>query len=120
LAWGAAELRFSQQVHEQEYGLRASLAALYRALRDGGGAEGGELEAVLRGDGPHHRSAQFAGRLLRVLTELRLVSLDRDLPALTVPVSQRTTLESSAAFRAYEQRHEDGLRYLQSATARAA
>ena len=46
LAWGAAELRFAQQIHEQEYGLRASLAALYRALRDsrrrgGRGARGG-------------------------------------------------------------------------------
>ncbi len=120
MGWGANELRFSQQVHEQEYGLRASLAALYRVLRDRGGADGEELEAVLRGDGPHHRSAQLAGRLLRILSELRLVSLDRDLPALTVPVAQRTALERSAAFRAYEQRHEDGLRYLQSATARAA
>ncbi len=120
LAWGAQELRFSEQVHEQEYGLRASLAALYRALRDRDGVAGEELEAVLRGDGPHHRSAQLAGRLLRVLSELRLVSLDRDLPALTVPDAQRTALERSAAFRAYEQRHEDGLRFLQSATARAA
>jgi single-stranded-DNA-specific exonuclease len=120
MAWGSKELRFSLQVHEQEYGLRASLTALYRVLRDRGGAGGEELEAVLRGDGPHHRSAQLAGRLLRVLSELRLVSLDRDLPALTVPVAQRTALERSAAFRAYQQRHEDGLRYLQSATARAA
>src|SRR6202011_4465590 len=29
LAWGDAELRFAQQMHELEYGLRASLAAFY-------------------------------------------------------------------------------------------
>ena len=33
LAWGAAELRFAEQMHELEYGLRASLVALYRSLR---------------------------------------------------------------------------------------
>ncbi len=32
--WSDAELRFTQQMHELEYGLRASLAALYRGLRE--------------------------------------------------------------------------------------
>jgi hypothetical protein len=32
LAWGEPELRFAQQMHELEYGLRASLVALYRGL----------------------------------------------------------------------------------------
>ena len=50
LAWGAAELRFAAHIHEREYGLRDSLAACYRALRDRGGAAGRELEAVLRGE----------------------------------------------------------------------
>ena len=36
LAWGDPELRFAQQITEREYGLRAPLAALYRALRDRG------------------------------------------------------------------------------------
>ena len=77
LAWGEPELRFAAHIHEREYGLRASLAALYRALRDRGGAAGEELEAALRGDGPRPRSAALAGRLLRVLAELDLVELDR-------------------------------------------
>ena len=34
LAWGEAELRFAEQMHELEYGLRTSLVALYRGLRD--------------------------------------------------------------------------------------
>jgi single-stranded-DNA-specific exonuclease len=120
LAWGDPELRFAQQITEREYGLRAPLAALYRALRDRGGAEGEELEAVLRGEPSRPRSPALAGRLLRVLVELRLVSLDRDRPAVTVPAAERTALERSPAFRAYEQRREDALRFLSEQTARAA
>jgi single-stranded-DNA-specific exonuclease len=119
-AWGDPELRFAQQITEREYGLRAPLAALYRALRDRGGAEGEELEAVLRGESSRPRSPALAGRLLRVLVELRLVSLDRDRPALTVPAAERTALERSPAFRACEQRLEDAIRFLSEQTARAA
>jgi single-stranded-DNA-specific exonuclease len=120
LAWGDPELRFAQQITEREYGLRAPLAALYRTLRDREGAEGEELEDVLRGEPSRPRSPALAGRLLRVLVELRLVSLDRDRPAVTVPAAERTALERSPAFRAYEQRREDALRFLSEQTARAA
>ena len=120
LAWGDPELRFAQQIIELEYGLRAPLAALYRALRDSGGAEGEELEGQLRGDAQAPRSHGLAGRLLRVLEELSLVSLDRDRLAVTVPAAQRTALERSAAFRAHEQRREEAHRFLERATARAA
>ena len=120
LAWGEPELRFAHQINEQEHGLRTPLAALYRALRDSGGAAGEELEAVLRGDASRPRSPQLAGRLLRVLLELRLVSLDRDRRAVRLAAAERTALERSPAFRAYEHRREDGHRYLSRATARAA
>ena len=120
LAWGEPELHFAQQVHEREFAVRAPLAALYRALRDRAGAEGEELEELLRGDGPRPRSPALAGRLLRVLEELHLVSLDRDRPAVEVPAAGRTALERSAAFQAYAHRHEDGKRYLTGARARAA
>jgi single-stranded-DNA-specific exonuclease len=115
LAWGPAELRFAEQMHEHEYGLRPSLAALYRALRDRERAAGEELERLLRGDGPHGRSAQLAGRLIRVLAELELVSLDRDLPALTIAGRAPTALERSPSFRVYAKRYEDGKRFLTSA-----
>jgi single-stranded-DNA-specific exonuclease len=114
LAWGDAELRFAQQMHELEYGLRASLVALYRSLQLRQRVAGEELERLLRGDGPHARPARLAGRLIRVLAELELVSLDRDLPALAIGSRARTALESSPAFRAYAQRYEDGQRYLSS------
>ena len=62
--------------------LRSS--ALYRALRVRERAAGEELEHLLRGDGPHGRPARLAARLIKVLAELELVSLDRDLPALAI------------------------------------
>jgi single-stranded-DNA-specific exonuclease len=118
LAWSEPELRFAQQIHELEYGLRASLASLYRTLRDREGAAGEELERLLRGDGEHGRPARLAGRLIRVLAELELVSLDRNLPALAIASSAPTALERSPAYRAYTQRYEDGRRFLSSVKAR--
>ncbi len=112
--WSGAELRFAQQMHELEYGLRASLVALYRGLRRRQRVAGEELEHLLRGDGAHGRPARLAGRLVRVLAELELVSLDRDLPALAVAGEKRTTLDRSPAYRAYTARYEDGRRYLTS------
>jgi hypothetical protein len=102
-------------MHELEYGLRTSLAAFYRSLRQRGTVAGGELERLLRGDGKHGRPARLAGRLIRVLAELELVSLDRDLPALALACSSPTSLERSPSFRVYAQRYEDGRRYLSSA-----
>jgi single-stranded-DNA-specific exonuclease len=115
LAWGEPELRFAQQMHELEYGLRASLAALYRSLRLRGRVSGEELEHLLRGDGPHSRPARLAARLIKVLAELGLVSLNRDLPALEIAGDAPTALERSAAYRVYAQRYEDGKRFLSSA-----
>jgi single-stranded-DNA-specific exonuclease len=116
LAWGEPELRFAQQMHELEYGLRASLVALYRSLRLRGRATGEELEQLLRGDGQHGRPARLAARLIRVLAELELVSLDPDLPALAIAGAAPTALERSAAYRVYAQRYEDGRRFLNSAS----
>ena len=58
---------------------------------------------------------RVAARLIRVLAELELVSLDRDLPALAMAGETRTALERSPAYRAYTTRYEDGRRYLSSA-----
>ncbi|HUA04306.1 MAG TPA: single-stranded-DNA-specific exonuclease RecJ [Solirubrobacteraceae bacterium] len=115
LAWGEPELRFAQQMHELEYGLRASLVAFYRGLKLRGRVAGEELEHLLRGDGPHPRPARLAGRLIKVLAELELVSLDRDLPALAIVGAAPTALERSPAYRVYAQRYEDGQRFLSSA-----
>lgn len=120
LAWGEPELRFAQQIHELEYGLRASLVTLYRALRERGRVAGEELEHLLRGDGSHARSARLSGRMLRVLTELELISLDPDLPALAIASAQPTELERSAAYGTYTKLHEDGQRFLSALQPRRA
>jgi single-stranded-DNA-specific exonuclease len=112
LAWGDAELRFARQMHELEYGLRASLAALYRGVKASGRVAGEELERLLRGEGRHGRPSRLAARLIRVLEELALVSLDRGLPALALASEAPTDLERSLAYRAYRQRYEDGLKFL--------
>jgi len=121
LAWGEPELGFATRIHEWDYALRTPLAAVYRALREAGGVKGEACEAMLSGDGAQPRSAALAGRLVRVLAELGLVILEREATALTVTESpERTALERSAAYRAYQHRLEDGLRFLASSTQRAA
>ena len=120
LAWGPAELRFAAHIHEREYGLRDSLAARYRTLRDRGGAAGGELEAILRGETSQSPSPEHAGRLLRVLTEVGLVNLDRASTAVIVTERRGVTLEHSAAYRDYQRIRQDGLRYLGLTTRQAA
>jgi single-stranded-DNA-specific exonuclease len=118
LCWGEAELRFAQQIHELEYGLRTSLVTLYKSLRERGRVAGEELESLLRGDDTHARSARLAGRLLRVFTELELVSLDRRLPSLELAGTAPTQLERSVAFRDYTRTFEDGQLFLSSVKAR--
>jgi len=120
LTWGPPELRFALQIHEREYALRASLTATYRALRAAGAAAGEELETLLRGELKTPRPAALAGRVLRVLAELHLVSLDPASRTVTVPSAERTALERSEAFRAYQQRYEDGRTFLSEVTAKAA
>jgi single-stranded-DNA-specific exonuclease len=119
LAWGTPELDFAVRIHEWDFNLRDPLTAVYRALRAEKVARGEAGETLLRGDGPQPRSAALAGRLVRVLTELGLVSFDRGVLALeVVDRPQRTALERSAAFMAYQQRFEDGQQYLISSNPR--
>jgi len=115
LAWGMPELDFAVRIHEWNFALRDPLITVYRALRAAGVACGEACEAVLRGESRQPRSAALAGRLVRVLAELDLVGFDRGGPALQpVDRPERTPLERSAAYRAYQRRLEDGRRYLTS------
>ena len=113
LAWGAPEVEFARRVQAWEHDLRSQLTEVFRGLRQSGSASGQALRALLEGDGPHPRSAALAGRLVRVLEELGLASLDRATLSLTIAAApERTELTRSAAFRAYHARGEDGLRWL--------
>ncbi len=119
LAWGEPETRFAAQMLKHEYELRAELVSVYRALRPYGRVDGSELEQLLRGAGAHGRSPRLAGRLVRVLSELKLVELVRDPPALAILDHAPTALDRSAAFRFYSEVYEKGKRYLNSAKHRA-
>ncbi|RKQ87561.1 single-stranded-DNA-specific exonuclease [Solirubrobacter pauli] len=119
LAWGTPELDFALRIHEWDFALRDPLTAMYRAVRASRVSGGEAVEQLLRGEGPQPRTAALAGRLVRVLTELGLVSLDRDGPGLQAAENpQRTALENSAAFVAYQRRLEDGRQFLTSANMR--
>ena len=119
LAWGAPELDFAARIHEWDFALRGPLTAVYRALRESRTSSGEAVEHLLRGEGPQPRSAALAGRVVRVLTELELASLDREGPALQVAENpQRTALERSPAYVAYQRRLEDGRQFLTSANMR--
>ena len=99
LAWGAGEVRFALAVLEATGALRAPAGALYRALRGGT-----DLPAALAATGP----PAVAGRALRVLCELGLVSVDGARRTAEVPRAARTDLERSPAFRAAAARLEAG------------
>jgi len=103
LAYGVPEVEFARAAHTRAWDVRPAAVALYRALRDGEGRA-----AV---------ADALAGRALRVLRELDVV---RVAPRLEIAPARRTDLFQAATFRAYHVRYEDGLRFLTSATARAA
>jgi len=116
LAWGGAELELARRVLAWELDLRPQLAELYRALRaaaaSSGAVCGDSLAAILRGHGVQPRTGTVAGRLLRVLSELGLVMLATDPFTVGVPPAGQTALERSPAYRAYAQRHQDGVAFL--------
>jgi single-stranded-DNA-specific exonuclease len=113
-AWGDAELGFATRVHDGEWGLRDALAAVYRAVRVRGELRGVALAAALSGAERHPRSAEQAGRCVRVLEEVELArwdetGADAGLGALS---SEGTELERSGAYLAYTARREEGRRFL--------
>jgi single-stranded-DNA-specific exonuclease len=120
LAWGEPEVQFTGQLHEREHDLRATLSAIYRALRALETAEGEALEAALRGDPRTPRTATSAGRAIRVLAELHLVHLDREARRITVPAAERTSLDESAWYRFEQVILDEGRRWLTRSTAQAA
>jgi single-stranded-DNA-specific exonuclease len=105
LAYGAPEIEFARTAHARAWDVRPAATTLYRALRDGAPAP--DPDAV-------------TGRALRVLRDLELVRVGDDLGTTAVPRAARTDLSLSPSFRAYHVRYEDGLRFLSSATQRAA
>jgi single-stranded-DNA-specific exonuclease len=116
LAWGVDELGFTQHVHVVLHTLRDPLAQVYRALRSGV-----DPVTALRGDGPRPRHPLLAGRLLRVLHEAGLATVDpATLHVALSAVDGRVDLQRSATHRLCTDRLAQGDRWLSTARPRAA
>jgi single-stranded-DNA-specific exonuclease len=115
LAWGERDVAAALSVLDEQLARRPALIGLFRDLRDAGAAGGETLLEALRGSGPHPRSPEAAARCFRVLSDLELVHGDPEAGDGTVGVvsSEGTELERSAAFRAYGDRHQEGVRFLE-------
>jgi single-stranded-DNA-specific exonuclease len=117
LAWGPAELEFSERLLGSEWELRAAIADIWRALAEAGGeAEGSALRSALEGASGYPRTPETAARCVRVLGELELCEWlpDRATRALRVLSSERTELGRSRAYGACVARHQEAIRFLQA------
>ena len=92
--WGPAELRFSLDEIERSANLRASLAELYRALRDSPSLP---LLDQLRSAEPQLTPLR-AALLIRVLEELELASFDGEQLTMLAEETDRRELEDSTSF----------------------
>ena len=112
--WGSsAEL--AEMCWDAEWDLRGPLADVYRGLAGDELREEG-LQTLLVGAARYGRSPEAAARAVRVLRELGLVGGcdEGDARTLRVVSSEQTKLELSAAYRAYLETHQEGLKFLQS------
>jgi single-stranded-DNA-specific exonuclease len=116
-AWGDPELRFSLDVLEHDHAVDGGARALYAAVR---AAPATSLDELLRGVGDNPRTATQAGRQLRVLTELGLLTLDRATGSLALLPAGATALERSATYRELQARLDEGRRWLSGTSAAAA
>ena len=114
-AWGKDSAAAALAALDEQLARRPALIGLYRDLREAGEVGGESLLEVLRGSGPHPRGPEAAARCFRVLADLELVQGEPQGGEGVVGVvsSGGTDLESSKAFRAYGERHQEGLRYLE-------
>ncbi len=131
LCWGAAEVAYARRALSRDYDLRPALADCYRALRTAGDVEGDELERLLAGAEERHaegsagadpppRPAALAGRLLRVLGELGLVSVEPERSRVSVTSADRTELERSPTYVAAQRLLAEGWARLAEVTPIAA
>jgi single-stranded-DNA-specific exonuclease len=105
LVWTQDDAAFALAVWAAELGLESALREAWPALRQLEPAAGEPLRAALRGQGRYPRSPAACARIVRVLGEVSLLRYDGDQRCTLLEV-RRTELESSAAFRAYRERHE--------------
>ncbi len=113
--WDETDIPLTISVLEERFAQRPQLIAMFRDIRDAGGAGEDGLRQALEGTDSHPRSPEAAARCFRVLEELGVVQGSPDGRGGTVGVvsSEETTLERSAAFRAYSARYQEDRRFLE-------
>ncbi len=114
-AWGPGE-DLAEPCWDAEWSLRTALAEIYRALLAAGPIDGEPLRAIFAGPGRYPRTPEAAARCARVLVEIGVAESQGSGGARSIGVvsSERTELDRSGAWRAFETTHEEGRRYLQS------
>jgi hypothetical protein len=115
-AWGEADVAMAMRGHEEEWPRRTALTALYRVLRDRSAPAitESELCEALHGPGRHPRAPEVGARRIRVLEDVGAIEWD---PAATpgtlrVVSSVAKDLERTDSFAAYQERYEEGRRFL--------
>jgi len=113
--WSEAEQGFAIAAAAQRNASRATVASVFRRLREAGDVAGSGLRAALAGADAYPLGPEAAARCFRVLSELGLVAGDPSGGAGSVGVvsSEGTDLEHSAAFRAYSADHSEAQTYLE-------
>jgi single-stranded-DNA-specific exonuclease len=113
--WTEAELHFALEVLGEQMASRATIARVFRALREREDASGEELRTALSGGGTHPLAPESAARAFRVLRELNLVAGEPNAGggAVGAVSSEKTDLERSTAFRAYRDRFSEAQRFLE-------
>ena len=123
-AWGQEDVAMAVRGHEEDWPRRASLAALYRVLRDRQAAAPSngagpvisepELREILHGPGRHPRAPEVGARRIRVLEEIGAVEWDSASTPGTLRVvsSVAKDLELTESFAVYQERYEEGRRFL--------
>lgn len=120
--WDPAALSFALRVLTEAAELRAPMAAIYRALREGEGAAGSDLRDILQGSEPLPDPPERAGSCVAILSELGLVGWDEDATGdqricarrLRAVSSNRTDLDRSSRYRNYRQQYEVKTKFLQN------
>lgn len=114
-AWSRSE-DLAEPCWDSEWSLRGALAEAYRALAAVERAEGEAAREILVGPGRFGRSAEAAARCARVLSEIGVAGTGGSGAARWIGVvsSERTELDRSHAWRAFESTHQEGRRYLQN------
>jgi single-stranded-DNA-specific exonuclease len=115
-SWGPDDVAMAFRGHDEEWPRRAALAALYRLLRDRKAAAitETELREALHGPGRHPRAPEIGARRIRVLEEMGAIEWEPAATPATLRVvsSVGKDLERTQSFAAYQERYEEGRRFL--------